>query len=127
MNKFIYPLAAAAALCTGNLFAQEAALTTTNAESAFDCVQENTRQNRTLGFEGSVVTQEFTACTSGTLSAVEVSLKGVTEDVWYLAEIVNNHGEVLDDTRFTHRNIVNQTVQLNLRLTWSKATRMPFN
>ena len=26
MNKFIYPLAAAAALITGNLFAQEAAL-----------------------------------------------------------------------------------------------------
>ena len=114
MNKFIYPLAAAAALCTGNLFAQEAALITPNADSAFDCVQENTRQNRTLVFEGSVVTQEFTACTSGTLSAVEVAVKGVTEDVWYLAEIVNNHGEVLDDTRFTHRNIVNETVQLNL-------------
>ena len=114
MNKFIYPLAAAAALCTGNLFAQEAALITPNADSAFDCVQENTRQNRTLVFEGSVVTQEFTACTSGTLSAVEVAVKGMTEDVWYLAEIVNNHGEVLDDTRFTHRNIVNEIVQLNL-------------
>ena len=114
MKKFIYPLAAAAALCTGNLFAQEAALITPNADSAFDCVQENTRQNRTLDFEGNVMTQEFTACTSGTLSAVEVSLKGVTEDVWYLAEIVNNHGEVIDDTRFTHRNIVNETVQLNL-------------
>ena len=114
MNKFIYPLAAAAALCTGNLFAQEAALITPNADSAFDCVQENIRQNRTLVFEGSVVTQEFTACTSGTLSAVEVAVKGVTEDVWYLAEIVNNHGEVLDDTRFTHRNIANETVQLNL-------------
>ena len=114
MNKFIYPLAAAAALCTGNLFAQEAALLTPNDDSAFDCVQENIRQNRTLVFEGSVVTQEFTACTSGTLSAVEVAVKGVTEDVWYLAEIVNNHGEVLDDTRFTHRNIANETVQLNL-------------
>jgi hypothetical protein len=48
------------------------------------------------------------------LSAVEVAVKGMTEDVWYLAEIVNNHGEVLDDTRFTHRNIVNEIVQLNL-------------
>ena len=59
MNKFIYPLAAAAALCTGNVFAQEAALITPNADSAFDCVQENTRQNRTLDFEGNVMTQEY--------------------------------------------------------------------
>ena len=70
MNKFIYPLAAAAALFTGNLFAQEAALSSAenNTTSMYDCVKTVSDANRTLDFEGGVITQEFTACTTGQLS-----------------------------------------------------------
>ena len=60
MNKFIYPLAAAAALFTGNLFAQEAALSSAenSTTSMYDCVKTVSDANRTLDFEGGVVKLE---------------------------------------------------------------------
>ena len=78
MNKFIYPLAAAAALFTGNLFAQEAALSSAenNTTSMYDCVKTVSDANRTLDFEGGVITQEFTACTTGQLQGATLAVKG---------------------------------------------------
>ena len=54
MNKFIYPFAAAAALFTGNLFAQEAALSSAQNDaptSLFDCFVKVEEHNRTLGLK----------------------------------------------------------------------------
>ncbi|HAT48270.1 MAG TPA: hypothetical protein DCS71_05005, partial [Flavobacteriales bacterium] len=82
MNKFIYPFAAAAALFTGNLFAQEAALSSAQNDaptSLFDCFVKVEEHNRTLGFEGAVVTQEFTACTTGQLQETQITVKGATD------------------------------------------------
>ena len=106
MKKFLFPLAAFAALSTGNLFAQEAALSNYDAPvSAYDCVQENKVQDRTLDVQGAVMANSFTACTNGTLSYVALILKDATDNTWFLAEIRDASGNILDDTRFTSRNI----------------------
>jgi len=116
MNKFIYPLAAAAALFTGNLFAQEAALSSAenNTTSMYDCVKTVSDANRTLDFEGGVITQEFTACTTGQLKGATLSVKGASDDAWYMAELVDFRGNAVDVVRFTKRNVVDGNLELPL-------------
>jgi len=117
MNKFIFPLAAAAALFTGNLFAQEAALSNSQndaATSAYDCVKTVSDHNRTLGFQGGVIAQEFTACTDGALKAMVLTVKNATEGAIYVAELVDNRGDVIDMTRFDESDIIQETLKLNL-------------
>ena len=115
MKKFLFPLAAFAALSTGNLFAQEAALSNSDAPaSAYDCVQENKAQDRSLDVQGAVMASSFTACTDGTLSNVALTLKGATDNTWFLAEIRDASGNILDDTRFTSRNIRQNVLVLDL-------------
>lgn len=115
MNKFIYPLAAAAALFTGNLFAQEAALSNSNGKmetSMYDCVKSVSEANRTIDFDGGVVTQEFTACATGQLKGATIAVKGATEGAWYMAELVDYRGNVADVVRFTSRDVSNDELQL---------------
>jgi hypothetical protein len=115
MKKFLFPLAAFAALSTGNLFAQEAALSNYDAPaSAYDCVQENKVQDRSLDVQGAVMANSFTACTNGTLANVALTLKGATDNTWFLAEIRDASGNILDDTRFTSRNIRQNVLVLDL-------------
>ena len=117
MNKFLFPLAAFAALSTGNLFAQEANLSNSQndaASSAYDCVQSVSSHNKTLGFQGGVITQEFTACTTGSLKQVVLTVKNATEKAVYTAELVNSRGEVIDVTRFGKADLMQNTLKLNL-------------
>jgi hypothetical protein len=117
MNKFIFPLAAAAALFTGNLFAQEAAISNSQSDaatSAYDCVKAVSGDNKTLGFQGGVVTQDFTACTTGALKEMVLTVKNATEGAVYLAELVNGRGDVIDMTRFGKSDFVQETLTLNL-------------
>ena len=116
MNKFIYPLAAAAALFTGNLFAQEAALTSAenNTTPMYDCVKTVSDANRTLDFEGGVITQEFTACTTGQLQGATIAVKGAAEGAAYIVELVDYRGNVVDMTRFSKNDLVNGEVTLPL-------------
>ena len=117
MNKFLYPLAATAALFTGNLFAQEAALSDAQLDGntqAFDCVQTVSSHNRTLGFEGGVVTQTFTACTTGQLQKTSLTVKGATEGAVYMVELVDFRGNVIDMTRFMKSDLKNETLNLSL-------------
>ena len=117
MNKFIYPLAATAAFLTGNLFAQEAALS--NAEnnapaSMYDCVKTVSEANRTLDIDGGVITQEFTACTTGQLQGATIAVKGAAEGAVYIVELVDYRGSVVDMTRFTEHDLNNGEVALPL-------------
>lgn len=117
MNKFIFPLAAAAALFTGNLFAQEAAISNSQSDaatSAYDCVKAVSGDNKTLGFQGGVVTQDFTACTTGALKEMVLTVKNATEGAVYLAELVNGRGDVIDMTRFGKSDFIQETLTLNL-------------
>jgi hypothetical protein len=117
MNKFIFPLAAFAALFTGNLFAQEAAISNSQndaATSAYDCVRSVSEQSHTLGVQGGVVTQEFTACTTGSLKSIVLTVKNASENAVYKAELVNNRGEVVDMTRFGKSDLKQQTLVLNM-------------
>ena len=117
MNKFIYPLAAVAALITGNLFAQEAALSNNQNDAAtysYDCVKTVTDHNRTLGIEGGVITQEFTACTTGQLKQAMITVKGATEGAVYAVELVDYRGNVVDMVRFSKNDLVQETMTLNL-------------
>lgn len=117
MNKFILPLAAAAALFTGNLFAQEAAISNSQSDaatSAYDCVKSVSDHNRTLGFQGGVIAQEFTACTDGALKAIVLTVKNATEGAVYVAELVDNRGDVIDMTRFGKSDFSQETLKLNL-------------
>jgi len=86
--------------------------------SEFDCVQENKAHDRTLSIQGAVVAQSFTACTDGSLSSVVLTLKGVSENTadntWFLAEIRDAYGNILDDTRFTPRSIRQNAIVLDL-------------
>ena len=125
MNKFIYPFAAAAALFTGNLFAQEAALSSAQNDapaSMYDCVQKVDEHNRTLGFDGAVVTQEFTACTSGQLKATHINVKGASGDAIYVVELVDQLGNVVDMTRFSKNDLNGETVKLSLNTRVKKGT-----
>ena len=57
MNKFIYPCCSRSPF-TGNLFAQEAAChAENNTTSMYDCVKTVSDANRTLDFEGGVITK----------------------------------------------------------------------
>jgi hypothetical protein len=118
MKKFIFPLAAAAALFSGNLFAQEATMSNLSKEAssadAYTCVKSVTEHNKTLGVQGGVVAQEFTACTSGTLKLVELKVKNASENAVYLAQLVDYRGEVLDYTRFSKNDLNDQALKLNL-------------
>lgn len=114
MKKFFYPLAAAAALFTGNLFAQEAALITPNADSAFDCVQENTRQDYLANVSNAVLVQKVVPCLTGELTSVTVNVQNASQNTWFLAELVDTYGTILDATRFTHRDVIDGTIALNL-------------
>jgi len=117
MNKFILPLAAAAALFTGNLFAQEAALSNSQNDaptSAYDCVKTVSDHNRTLGFQGGVITQEFTACTTGSLKSTVLSVKNVTENAVYVAELVDYRGEIIDMVRFGKSDLNQESLTLDL-------------
>jgi hypothetical protein len=117
MNKFIFPLAAAAALFTGNLFAQEAAISNSQSDAAtssYDCVKAVSGDNKTLGFQGGVVTQDFTACTTGALKEMVLTVKNATEGAVYLAELVNGRGDVIDMTRFGKSDFIQETLTLNL-------------
>ena len=117
MNKFIYPFAAAAALFTGNLFAQEAALSSAQNDaptSLFDCFVKVEEHNRTLGFEGAVVTQEFTACTTGQLQETQITVKGATDGAIYVVELVDFRGNVVDMTRFSKSDLNSETLTLSL-------------
>ena len=117
MNKFIFPFAAAAALFTGNLFAQEAAISNSQSDaatSAYDCVKAVSGDNKTLGFQGGVVTQDFTACTTGALKEMVLTVKNATEGAVYLAELVNGRGDVIDMTRFGKSDFIEETLTLNL-------------
>ncbi|MDA0940363.1 MAG: T9SS type A sorting domain-containing protein [Bacteroidetes bacterium] len=117
MNKFIFPLAAAAALFTGNLFAQEAAFSNSQSDAAapaYDCVKSVSGDNKTLGFQGGVVTQDFTACTTGALKEMVLTVKNATEGAVYLAELVNGRGDVIDMTRFSKSDFIEETLTLNL-------------
>ena len=116
MNKFIYPLAAAAALFTGNLFAQEAALSSAenSTTSMYDCVKTVSDANRTLDFEGGVVTQEFTACTTGQLQGATIAVKGAAEGAVYIVELVDYLGSVVDMIRFSKKDLVDGEVTLPL-------------
>lgn len=117
MNKFILPLAAAAALFTGNLFAQEAAIsnsTSDAATSSYDCVKTVSNHDRTLGFQGGVIAQEFTACTTGALKEMVLTVKNATDGAMYTAELVDYRGEVIDLTRFNKADFIQQTLKLNL-------------
>ena len=116
MNKFIYPLAAAAALFTGNLFAQEAALSSAenNTTSIYDCVKTVSDANRTLDFEGGVITQEFTACTTGQLQGATIAVKGAAEGAAYMVELVDYRGNVVDMTRFSKNDLVERRSDIAL-------------
>ena len=48
-----------------------------NTTSMYDCVKTVSDANRTLDFEGGVITQEFTACTKGQLVRT-ISVKGAS-------------------------------------------------
>ena len=118
MKKFIYPLAAVAALFTGNLYAQDAISTVDKkGDSKYDCVTTVTQDNRTLDFEGTVVTQEFTACTTGDLGQVVVKVKGASENATYSAELVDNRGAVLDAVDFDKRDVKDGYLALQLGAT----------
>ncbi len=115
MNKFIYPLAAAAALFTGNLFAQEANLSNENGKTntpMYDCVKSVSDANRTLDVDGGVITQEFTACATGQLKGATIAVKGATEGAWYMAELVDYRGNAVDVVRFTSRDVSNEKLEV---------------
>lgn len=115
MNKFLYPLAASAVLLTGNLFAQEAGMSNTQNDATpttSDCVQSVTDANRTLAFDGGVITQEFAACASGQLQGTTLAIKGAEANAWYMAELVDFRGNALDVVRFTSRDVVNDELSL---------------
>ena len=90
MKKFIYPLAAVAALFTGNLYAQDAVLSSSQkGDAKYDCVKSVSNDNRTLVASGEVVTQTFEACETGTIDQVVLKFKNLTERATYYAQIVN--------------------------------------
>ena len=80
-NNILSLLALTGTIFTGNLFAQEE-LGLSNAQndatSAYDCVKSVTNHDKTLGFQGGVVTQQFTACAHGALKHVALTVKAAT-------------------------------------------------
>jgi hypothetical protein len=110
-------VALAATLFAGNLFAQEAALSNNQEDaivSAYDCTRKVSSADRTLTFDGGVVTQTFEACTDGSLKSVSLAVKNATEGAVYLVELRNNVGDVLDMTRFTKAQFNQATLKLDL-------------
>lgn len=117
MNKFILPLAAAAALFTGNLFAQEAAISNSQndaATSAYDCVKTVSDHNKTLDHLGGVVAQDFTACTDGALKNIVLTVKNATPGAVYTVELIDYRGEVIDITRFDKSDFIQESLKLNM-------------
>jgi len=110
-------VALAATMFTSSLFAQEAALASAQTDAVanpFDCVRTVATSDRTLGFEGGVVTQTFKACTNGALQNVSLNVKNASPGAAFLVELRDDRGEVLDLTRFTQADIKESTVSLNL-------------
>lgn len=117
MKKFIYPLAAVAALFTGNLYAQDAVLSNSQkGDAKYDCVKSVSNHNRTLVASGEVVTQTFEACETGTIDQVNVTAKNLTDGATYGAQIVNSFGYVMDRTSFGNDDLKNGTITLDLNV-----------
>lgn len=117
MKKFIYPLAAVAALFTGNLYAQDAVLSNSQkGDAKYDCVKSVSNDNRTLVASGEVVTQTFEACESGTIDQVVLKFKNLTEGATYYAQIVNAFGYAMDRTSFGQQDLKNGALALDLNV-----------
>ena len=116
-NNILSLLALTGTIFTGNLFAQEE-LGLSNAQndatSAYDCVKSVTNHDKTLGFQGGVVTQQFTACADGALKHVALTVKGATENTAYLVQLMDSNGEILDITRFTKNALNQESLELDL-------------
>lgn len=117
-NNFFTLVALTGTLFTGNLFAQEdAALSNAQQDAnatAYDCVKSVTSHDRTLGFQGAVVTQEFTACTDGALKFVSLTVKNATDNTPYLVQLMDNKGDIIDITRFTKSALNQESLVLDL-------------
>ena len=116
MNNIILSLATTAAFFSGNLLAQEFALSNSQADaSSYDCIRNVVDHDKTLGFQADVVTQEFTACVTGSLKSVELNIKNATEGATYLAELRDHSGDVMDVTRFSLSDVVDNVLKLGLK------------
>ena len=87
---------------------------TPNADTAFDCVQENTRQTHTVAVADGVLTQKFLPCLTGQLTSITLPVSDIDENVWFMAEIVDPNGSALDAMRFTHRDVIDGKLFLDV-------------